>query len=718
MKVELLSPAGSYEAFLAALNAGADAVYLGGNRFGARAYAGNLTDEELLKAIDYAHIQDKRLYLTLNTLLKDVEIEKQLYEYLTPLYTQGLDGVIVQDLGVIKFIQTYFGDLPVHASTQMCITGTHGVKILQEMGVSRVVTARELSLGEIRKIKNETDMEIESFVHGALCYCYSGQCLYSSMLGGRSGNRGRCAQPCRLPYSVMENNKMISKKSQPYLLSPKDICTLGILPEIIEAGVYSLKIEGRMKSSVYTSEVTSMYRKYIDLLEKNGKERYFVEQTDFEYLTGLYSRNGSSEGYYKKRNGRELITLTKPGYVSQPGKESEKKELKKHLQCQVSLEERKPVEITVTDGEYTISLKGAEASEALNKPLTKETVIKQFEKTGGTGFFFSDIQVNLTGSVFIPMGELNGMRREALECYTKEVLRNYRRALPEQKEQSVIKENNKSGKQKDELKLYCLASNLEQWETFLKIKEVYAVYLEYHAVELKKINYYIEKTHEMGKKLYLALPFIFRADAAEFLDRYIKELERTGLDGYLIRNLDELGYLQKKSLKGIRFDSCLYTFNREAKELCYRLGAENTTVPLELNFKELVNRGCETEEIIVYGHLPLMVSTGCIKKTLNCCDKKSGSVVLSDRYKKNFLVRNNCTLCYNVIYNSDPLSLLDVGDKVKSLQAGCVRLNFADENKEETADITNRFAAAFIYHDRGSGQLQSYTRGHFNRGVE
>ena len=251
-RLELLAPAGSYEGMQAAFSAGADAVYVGGRRFGARAYAQNFEEDELLRAIDEAHLHGKSLYLTVNTLMKERELTEELYGYLRPLYEQGLDAVIVQDLGALACIRRDFPDLPVHASTQMTVTGPEGAELLKSLGVTRVVTARELSLSEIRAIYDRTGMEIESFVHGALCYCYSGQCLFSSLIGGRSGNRGRCAQPCRLPYDV-KGEGMKAAGMEQYVLSPKDICTLSLIPEIAESGVFSLKIEGRMKRPEYTA---------------------------------------------------------------------------------------------------------------------------------------------------------------------------------------------------------------------------------------------------------------------------------------------------------------------------------------------------------------------------------------------------------------------------------------------------------------------------------
>ena len=324
-RVEILAPAGSMECLKAAVAAGADAVYTGGALFGARAYAHNLTEEELLEAIDYVHLHGRRLYLTVNTLIKDREMEKQMYDYLLPYYRQGLDAVIVQDIGLFRFIRKHFPDLPIHASTQMTLTGVDGAKFLEKEGAQRIVTSRELSMAEVKKIADETELEIESFVHGALCYCYSGQCLFSSFIGGRSGNRGQCAQPCRLLYRTPE-----AKRPQ-YLLSLKDICTLELIPEMIESGIYSFKIEGRMKKPEYAAAVAFQYRKYADLYLKYYEEcpaeedpaayamkKYRVREEDRQMLLDLYNRGGFHTGYYHTQNGREMISLNRPNHAGVP----------------------------------------------------------------------------------------------------------------------------------------------------------------------------------------------------------------------------------------------------------------------------------------------------------------------------------------------------------------------------------------------------------------
>ena len=321
-RVEILAPAGSMECLKAAVAAGADAVYTGGAHFGARAYAHNLTEEELLEAIDYVHLHGRRLYLTVNTLIKDREMERQMYDYLLPYYRQGLDAVIVQDIGLFRFIRKHFPDLPIHASTQMTLAGVDGAKFLEKEGAQRIVTSRELSMAEVKKIAGETELEIESFVHGALCYCYSGQCLFSSFIGGRSGNRGQCAQPCRLLYQTPD-----AKKPQ-YLLSLKDICTLELIPEMIESGIYSFKIEGRMKKPEYAAAVAFQYRKYADLYLKYyeecpegedpaeyAKKRYRVREEDRQMLLDLYNRGGFHTGYYHTQNGREMVSLNRPNHA-------------------------------------------------------------------------------------------------------------------------------------------------------------------------------------------------------------------------------------------------------------------------------------------------------------------------------------------------------------------------------------------------------------------
>lgn len=314
-RVEVLAPAGSFDIMKAVVAAGADAVYLGGNMFGARAFANNFNTEELIEAIEYAHLFGRKIYLTVNTLIKQNEIENSLVNYLVPYYEAGLDAVIVQDLGVLKLIKEHFPDMDIHASTQMTQTGLYGSRLLKELGASRIVTSREMTLPEIKQLNDGLDVEIESFVHGALCYCYSGQCLLSSFNGGRSGNRGRCAQPCRMPYDVYDGGRVINDKKHKYALSPKDMCALDILPDVIESGVYSLKIEGRMKNVTYASMVTSIYRKYVDMYLERGRDGYKVDANDINDLMDIYNRGAFTSGYYNEEKGRKMMSCSRPNHM-------------------------------------------------------------------------------------------------------------------------------------------------------------------------------------------------------------------------------------------------------------------------------------------------------------------------------------------------------------------------------------------------------------------
>lgn len=304
---ELLSPAGSMESIYAAVNNGCNAVYVGGKEFSARQYANNFSIEQLQQACDYCHLRNVNLYVTVNTLYKEKEMDSFL-EYVKKLYEMGVDALILQDVGAAMLVKKHFTDMPLHASTQLTANHIKDVAFLYEQGFSKIVLSRELSLEEVKYIAENTEAEIEVFVHGALCVCYSGQCIMSSMLGGRSGNRGRCAQTCRLPYTLY---KGYDKLAEGHLLSPKDMQTITILPELIESGVASLKIEGRMKSPVYVAGVTQIYRKYLDLYEKSPSH-YQVDTKDLKILTQLFNRGGFTEGYYKTNGGSDMMSIERP----------------------------------------------------------------------------------------------------------------------------------------------------------------------------------------------------------------------------------------------------------------------------------------------------------------------------------------------------------------------------------------------------------------------
>ena len=417
-KIELLSPAGNIDCFYAAMAAGADAVYAGGPRFGARAYAGNFTEEEFIEAIGYAHLFDKKLYMTLNTLMKEDELA-EFCDYFRPYYEAGLDGVIVQDIGLIRLLRREFPLLPVHASTQMALTGVYGAKYLKHMGAERIVPARELSLKEIKKIHDNVDIEIEVFIHGAMCYCYSGMCLMSSFLGGRSGNRGRCAGPCRQPYG----------KDGKYLLSMKDLCSIELLPEIIDAGACSLKIEGRMKSPEYVSGVTGIYRKYLDQYYEKGRDGFKVSKKDLETLVNLYSRSGLNTGYFKKHNGYDMVTIERGSYSTSKPKDFkiEKKQL--GIKGEIKVHVGEPLELKAIYENFEVCLKGGLVEEAAKQAMGEEALRKQLYKTGNTDFYFEDFVYDIEGSAFVPVKQLNELRRQVLQILREEILSGYQRIM-------------------------------------------------------------------------------------------------------------------------------------------------------------------------------------------------------------------------------------------------------------------------------------------------
>lgn len=361
-KPELLAPAGSLDGMRAAINAGADAVYMGGTRFGARAYADNPDEAGLLKAIEFCHLRGRKLYLTVNTLFKEEELKGELYNYLLPYYREGLDAVIVQDIGAMEFIGSNFTGLDIHVSTQASITMAEGINAIRSMvsrpeSITRVVPARELSMDELNAMREATDLELEVFIHGALCCCYSGQCLLSSLAGGRSGNRGRCAQPCRRLYTT----ECQTVKSKGYYLSPKDMCTLPVLKELIDCGIDSFKIEGRMKSPEYAAAVVSVYREAIDNICENKE----TIGDGAEILKEIYNRGGFNAGYLHEHNGRDMMSTQRPGHYGVKVGDVRKSEGRKaYINLTADVEKGDVLEIRSQNGDKIYEFTAGEALKA------------------------------------------------------------------------------------------------------------------------------------------------------------------------------------------------------------------------------------------------------------------------------------------------------------------------------------------------------------------
>lgn len=747
-KVEILAPAGSFDSMKAAVAAGADAVYMGGARFGARAYADNPDEKGVLEAIDYVHLHGCRLYMTVNTLVKEGELS-DLYEYLLPYYRQGLDAAIVQDMGVFSFLREYFPDLPVHASTQMTITGAEGAAQMMQMGASRIVTARELSLEEIRRIYRETGAEIESFVHGALCYCYSGQCLFSSLIGGRSGNRGRCAQTCRLPFEVMRQNApfyrekesfgrgagILNRRDEKYVLSLKDLCTLDILPDILEAGVYSLKIEGRMKSPRYTAGVVRLYRKYVDRYLEYGRKGYRVEEADRRELLDLFDRGGQTDGYYLRQNGRDMVVMKeKPSfrpenrelyqYLDQTYVEAEKKEAITGL---ARVKEGTPLFLTVKykdrllGRECAASVEGAAPLPAKNQPMTADRIEKQLKKTGNTPFYIEKIETEMEGRPFVPVQELNELRRRALEALLEEIYRPFRREAAEAEFAEISRKTQEEPNFQKPPRLVVSLERPDCLKTVLSCQEVFAVYLDSGEFGAEQWADAVSDCHSASKECWLILPHIFRERARKYFLEKRLLLEAAGFDGFVIRSWEEISMVREwfPDLP-VLMDFGMYTMNRRAEEWIRRMAPElsmDFTLPVELNSRELSERGCAGNEMLVYGSLPVMVSAQCVKKTVESCTKRPEVLCLRDRKGKNFPVRNHCRFCYNTIYNSSPLSLLGERKRVLELGPSALRLAFTGEDSRETARILGGFVDAFLL-GRETELSGDFTKGHFRRGVE
>lgn len=699
---ELLAPAGSLEIFKGVIESGADAVYVGGSMFGARAYANNFTEEELLEAIDFAHLRGVKVYLTVNTLIKNSEFSK-LYDYLLPYYKRGLDAVIVQDIGVVKAIHEYFPSMEIHTSTQMTVTGADGVRFLSQFGVTRVVMAREVSLAEMKRIHEETGMELEAFVHGALCYSYSGQCLFSSILGGRSGNRGRCAQPCRLPYTV-------EGKKDEYILSLKDMCGIKALDKLHEAGVYSLKIEGRMKQLEYACGVVKYYRSYIDSMKP-------VTDADYDRIKALGNRCGFTDRYYFNHNGSDMVTYVKPNFVSNAAEPSPEKR-KLSIEGELVLREGEPGSLTVKRGDVTYKASIEPVSAALKAPLDKKAAIDRINKTGDTDFEFSHIKAQIGENVFVPNGALNKLRRDAISGLCDKLLKKYYRndaryadmsrltALPEH----VVKSDAAHDEAINDYTTICSCMTRAQLDTLIGYDCFDVFYLDFDMYDRKILIQQfaddVQSLTKRNKKVYLMLPTIFRADSSDYFVTVAKELDKVSFEGFVVKNYEEL-YLTENLFTGkkVILDHNMYTFNDDSKSAFFEHGVSGDTVPLELNSKEIMHRNNIGSQIIVYGYYPLMTTANCVHKNTKGCDKKQKLIYLKDRYNKSFAVCNNCKECYNTIYNSLPTMLTKNISKLKEAGIRSFRYSFTIETPKQIKAVMD-------------DKVAEYTNGHYKRGVE
>lgn len=689
MSIELLAPAGSPAALRAAVQSGADAVYLGIDTFGARQSAENFSLDELPKWIDYCHLYGVDVHVTVNTLIKNNELSK-LSECVKRLNNAHADALIIQDLGAAEIIKNTVPDMTLHASTQMTVTSLEGVKYLENMGFSRVVLARELSKNEIEYICKNARAEIEVFVHGAICMCYSGQCLMSSILGGRSGNRGRCAQPCRLPYELMEKGQCAGRG---YILSPKDMSLINELGTLNEAGVKSLKIEGRLKRAEYVSAVVGIYRKYID----NPKE---VTAQDMQELKDAFSRTGFTDGYFKGQLGKAMMSHKISGNSSDNKftadavlRTSENANARKiPVNIVGTLKEGAPLEVVMYDNDSNCSdAVGTLNSEiAVNKPLDKTRFKEQLLKLGSTPFEAISAEVYTDSGITIPVKEINAVRRTAVDGLIKKRIERHTGRIcdselftaHERKENDII--------------LTAEVSSEEQLEAAIQagIKRVYA------------------PARIMNKRL-VGMAQSNRTELVEKASEIFSGQEITS-DAVLVSSPAAVYKYAEKRLYG---DFRLNVFNSRTAEHFSKL--QGITLSPELNLHEIrdiLKYTTAQTEIIGYGHLPLMIMKNCPVRAMGKCQKGRQIYTLRDRKNEEFpiICSNDCR---SVLLNSKPLFTADKITDLTDLKINSIRLIFTVEKFSQCGKIIDVYKRAMKGEKIEPMRENTFTRGHLYRGV-
>lgn len=676
-KPELLAPAGGIRALKAAVQSGADAVYLGADRFSARAGADNFTLDTLGEWIDYCHVRGVKVHLAANTLIKEHEAQEFL-DYVIKAYNLGIDAVIIQDIGMARILKREAPDICLHASTQMTVTSAQGVKYLENNGFSRVVLARELTKDELLNIRNSTTVELEMFAHGALCFCYSGQCLMSGVIGRRSGNRGMCAQPCRMAYELMRGGKRAAEKG--YLMSPKDLRLAGKIEEIRAIGIDSLKIEGRLKSAEYVATVTGVYRGLID-----GAQ---FSKNDEKALLGAFNRSGFTEGWYS--GAVNMMSGKSPSNVAdnKAGADfvkftQENANYKKTgISIFASLKTENPLEITMLSGDGTsAAARGKLSAEtAEHAALSGERLKQQLEKLGQSPFFAENSEIETDGQAVLPISEINAVRREAAQKLEAEIAAQYKHsaAVPEYP--------------KGRLREY-------------KIPYITAVCMN----EKQAISAY-----KAGAKR-VVLPKKIAEKAEEKIGCEVAALlSNIGADTAATKSVMVMNTAQieanagKKIYGGFR----LNIYNSASCEVFADLQA--ITLSCELNLKEIKKTSADTAcEVFAYGRIPLMLMRNCPAKIHAAC-RGEGGYSLRDRMGEKFPIR--CAPgCTSELLNSKNVYMADKMADIAEAGADGVQLWFYDETEEEVQAVVEAYKAGIL--NETAKPDGEFTRGHFYRGV-
>ncbi len=685
--MELLAPAGGMRELKAAIQSGADAVYLGASAFSARSGADNFTEDEMCDAVEYAHAYGVKVHCAINTLIKETELADAINTAICANKC-GVDALIIQDLGFALHIKKLLPDMELHASTQMTVTSLEGVRYLEALGFSRVVLARELSLSEIEYIAKNAKAEIEVFVHGAICMSYSGQCLMSSVLGGRSGNRGRCAQPCRLPYDLLGEGVQCGKG---YILSPKDMSLINHLQKLKKAGVKSLKIEGRLKSAEYVSAVVGVYRKYLDNPQPVTKE-------DCSELKNAFSRSGFTDAYLTGKLGKEMMAHDNPANNSGSTFTADAK-----LRAEGKFIRKMPIDIyaSLTEGdvfratgyardEVCVVCEGdIPAERAKTRPLKKERIEEQLQKSGDTPFIVNSVTVDIDEGVTVPIREINEVRRKMCDEMWRELC--YR----DEKRITPIELNFNKNNATPSLYLTAEVMTAEQGMAVIKVGGVRRIYAQSHVA--RRLS-----EHANGIEIVTKTSNIL-SDEEIVTDSV---------------SVSSAGALEKYKDKARYGEWRLGVYNSLTANLFSDL--DSITISPELNLRDIKNTTEHTTstelELIGYGRLPLMIMKNCPVKAMGRCQNDKNIYTLKDRKGMEFPVI--CTHnCNAVLLNSKPVFTADMINDIKKSGVNCLRLNFTLETPSECGKITE------IYKDALSGGIppempeNTFTRGHLRRGV-
>ena len=694
--LELLSPAGSMDALRAAVQSGANAVYLGSGPFNARQNAKNFSLDELPDAVRYCHVRGVQVHLTLNTLVTDREME-QVGRTITAAVRAGVDAFIVQDLGIVTLLRQMAPEVPIHASTQMSIHSLEGVQQAAAMGVSRVVLARELSREDIAFICRNSPVEIEVFVHGALCMCYSGQCWFSSVVGTRSGNRGQCAQPCRLSYGY-------GRYEEKYPLSLKDNCLIDRLAELERMGVASVKIEGRMKRPEYVAVATRLYRAAID-----GRP---VSAADMKDLQDVFSRQGFTDGYYtdrigpamfgtrqKERENRELLQKARAGY------ENSEAPLVPVRFYAVAAAGRNAMLAVQDDLGHICKTEGPPPQPAQTRALTRQELAERLAKTGGTPYRCVETKSIVEPGLSLSAAAVNAMRREVLAHLT--AIRGRQGDSRELNSFSTVQIYPGESKAP---KLTVGILSPEQLTPRLLAAKPARLYAPLSMI--KKDTAWMSRLPEQTR-LALVLPRVIRDGEAEEVRQALDKAYALGVRQVLCGNLGHVSLARSRGFS-VCGDFGLNLFNSRAMNAAQHLGLESLTVSFELTLPQIrdLSKPLPTE-LLVYGRLPLMLTENCvIKNRSGQCACGSGQTKLVDRKGEEFRVLRDQDSCRSVIYNGKKLYLLDKQQELRNLGLWALRLQFTTENPMEVDSVLSGLRGGGVF-DPGS-----CTRGLYYRGVE